>query len=132
LKRDAIPSIFPWVSTSNSNERAKRQVKRNEAKERLDSDSSSESSSDNMPLSLPFDDDNVGNEIIYTAEPCEDVEMKECKVNVLSLASLRLACRLTLSFELEVLTQGKILGITSLFNLLTSATVPVKAKNCNF
>jgi hypothetical protein len=28
-----------------------------------------------MPLSLPFDDDNVGNEIIYTAEPCEDVEM---------------------------------------------------------
>jgi len=82
LKRDAIPSIFPWVSTSNSNERAKRQAKRNEAKERLDSDSSSESSSDNMPLSLPFDDDNVGNEIIYTAEPCEDVEMNECKVNV--------------------------------------------------
>jgi hypothetical protein len=35
-----------------------------------------------MPLSLPFDDDNVGNEIIYTAEPCEDVEMNECKVNV--------------------------------------------------
>lgn len=82
MKRDAIPSIFPWVSTSNSNERAKRQAKRNEAKERLDSDSSSESSSDNMPLSLPFDDDNVGNEIIYTAEPCEDVEMNECKVNV--------------------------------------------------
>jgi hypothetical protein len=94
-----------------------------------------------MPLSLPFDDDNVGNEIIYTAEPCEDVEMNECKVNVnvsllsesnLSLASLRLACRLALSFELEVLTQGNILGIASLFNLLTSATEPVKAKNCNF
>lgn len=82
MKRDAIPSIFPWFSTSNANERAKRQAKRNETKERLDSDSSSESSSDNMPLSLPFDDDNVGNEIIYTAEPCEDVEMNECKVNV--------------------------------------------------
>jgi hypothetical protein len=50
----------------------------------------------------------------------------------LSLASLRLTCRLALSFELEVLTQGKILGIASLFNLLTSATVPVKAKNFNF
>lgn len=81
MKRDAIPSVFPWVSTSNSNERAKRQAKRNEAKESLDSDSSSESS-DNVSLSLPFDDDNVGNEIIYTAEPCEDVEMSECNVNV--------------------------------------------------
>jgi hypothetical protein len=94
LKRDAIPSIFPWVSTSNSNERAKRQVKRNEAKERLDSDSSSESSSDNMPLSLPFDDDNVGNEIIYTAEPCEDVEMNECKVNV-NVSSVDSTCTQT-------------------------------------
>lgn len=82
MKRDAIPSIFPWDSTSNSNERAKRQAKRNEAKESLDSDSSSESSGDNVPLSLPFDDDNVGNEIIYTAEPCEDVEMSECNVHV--------------------------------------------------
>jgi hypothetical protein len=94
LKRDAIPSIFPWVSTSNSNERAKRQAKRNEAKERLDSDSSSESSSDNMPLSLPFDDDNVGNEIIYTAEPCEDVEMNECKVNV-NVSSVDSTCTQT-------------------------------------
>ena len=91
---DAIPSIFPWVSTSNSNERAKRQAKRNEAKERLDSDSSSESSSDNMPLSLPFDDDNVGNEIIYTAEPCEDVEMNECKVNV-NVSSVDSTCTQT-------------------------------------
>ena len=94
MKRDAIPSIFPWVSTSNSNERAKRQAKRNEAKERLDSDSSSESSSDNMPLSLPFDDDNVGNEIIYTAEPCEDVEMNECKVNV-NVSSVDSTCTQT-------------------------------------
>jgi hypothetical protein len=94
LKRDAIPSIFPWVSTSNSNERAKRQAKRNEAKQRLDSDSSSESSSDNMPLSLPFDDDNVGNEIIYTAEPCEDVEMNECKVNV-NVSSVDSTCTQT-------------------------------------
>ena len=94
LKRDAIPSIFPWVCTSNSNERAKRQAKRNEAKERLDSDSSSESSSDNMPLSLPFDDDNVGNEIIYTAEPCEDVEMNECKVNV-NVSSVDSTCTQT-------------------------------------
>ena len=94
MKRDAIPSIFPWVSTSNSNERAKRQVKRNEAKERLDSDSSSESSSDNMSLSLPFDDDNVGNEIIYTAEPCEDVEMNECKVNV-NVSSVDSTCTQT-------------------------------------
>jgi hypothetical protein len=94
LKRDAIPSIFPWVNTSNSNERAKRQAKRNEAKERLDSDSSSESSSDNMPLSLPFDDDNVGNEIIYTAEPCEDVEMNECKVNV-NVSSVDSTCTQT-------------------------------------
>jgi hypothetical protein len=94
LKRDAIPSIFPWVSTSNSNERAKRQVKRNEAKERLDSDSSSESSSDNMPLSLPFDDDNVGNDIIYTAEPCEGVEMNECKVNV-NVSSVDSTCTQT-------------------------------------
>ena len=37
--------------------------------------------SDNMS-SLPFDDDNVGKEIIYTAEPCEDVEMSECNANV--------------------------------------------------
>ena len=94
MKRDAIPSIFPWVNTSNSNERAKRQAKRNEAKERLDSDSSSESSSDNMPLSLPFDDDNVGNEIIYTAEPCEDVEMNECKVNV-NVSSVDSTCTQT-------------------------------------
>ena len=86
--------MFPWVSTSNSNERAKRQAKRNEAKERLDSDSSSESSSDNMPLSLPFDDDNVGNEIIYTAEPCEDVEMNECKVNV-NVSSVDSTCTQT-------------------------------------
>jgi hypothetical protein len=50
----------------------------------------------------------------------------------LSLPSFRLACRLSLSFELEVLTQGKTLEIASLFNLLTSATVPVKEKNCNF
>ena len=35
----------------------------------------------NMP-SLPFDDDNVGKEIIYTAEPYEDVEMSECNGNV--------------------------------------------------
>ena len=94
MKRDAIPSIFPWVSTSNSNERAKRQAKCNEAKERLDSDSSSESSSDNMPLSLPFDDDNVGNEIIYTAEPCEDMEMNECKVNV-NVSSVDSTCTQT-------------------------------------
>jgi hypothetical protein len=94
LKRDAIPSIFPWVSTSNSNERAKRQAKRNEAKEWLDSDSSSESSSGNMPLSLPFDDDNVGNEIIYTAEPCENVEMNECKVNV-NVSSVDSTCTQT-------------------------------------
>jgi hypothetical protein len=66
LKMDAIPSVFPWISTSNSKERGKRQAKRNEAKESLDSDSSSESS-DNMSSSLPFDDDNVDNEIIYTA-----------------------------------------------------------------
>lgn len=94
MKRDAIPSIFPWVRTSNSNERAERQAKRNEAKERLDSDSSSESSSDNMPLSLPFDDDNVGNEIIYTAEPCEDVEMNECKANV-NVSSVDSTCTQT-------------------------------------
>jgi len=70
LKRDAIPSVFPWVSTSNSNERGKRQAKWNEAKESLDSDSSSESSDNTffcMSSSLPFDDDNVGNEIINTA-----------------------------------------------------------------
>ena len=91
---DAIPSIFPWVSTSNSNEKAKRQAKRNEAKEWLDSDSSSESSSGNMPLSLPFDDDNVGNEIIYTAEPCENVEMNECKVNV-NVSSVDSTCTQT-------------------------------------
>jgi hypothetical protein len=63
---NAIPSVFPWISTSNSKERGKRQAKRNEAKESLDSDSSSESS-DNMSSNLPFDDDNVDNEIIYTA-----------------------------------------------------------------
>ena len=28
------------------------------------------------------DPDNVGNEIIYTAEPYEDVEMSECNANV--------------------------------------------------
>jgi hypothetical protein len=38
----------------------------------------------------------------------------------------------TLTVVLKAVTQGKILGIASLFNLLTSATVPVKAKNCNF
>ena len=81
MKRDAISSVFPWVRTSNSNERDKRQAKRNEGKERLNSDNSSDSS-DNMSSSLSFDDDNVGNEIIYTAEPCEDVEMSECNVNV--------------------------------------------------
>ena len=55
-----------------------------------------------------------------------------CQESKLSLASFRLAGRLSLSFELEVLTQGKTLGIAPLFNLLTSATVPVKEKNCNF
>jgi hypothetical protein len=47
-----------------------------------------------MPLSLPFDDDNVGNEIIYTAEPCEDVEMNECKVNV-NVSSVDSTCTQT-------------------------------------
>ena len=47
-----------------------------------------------MPLNLPFDDDNVGNEIIYTAEPCEDVEMNECKVNV-NVSSVDSTCTQT-------------------------------------
>jgi hypothetical protein len=47
-----------------------------------------------MLLSLPFDDDNVGNEIIYTAEPCEDVEMNECKVNV-NVSSVDSTCTQT-------------------------------------
>ncbi|CAC5390070.1 unnamed protein product [Mytilus coruscus] len=46
LKSDAFPSVFPWISTSTSNDRTVRQAKRNEAKDIIDSDSCSESSED--------------------------------------------------------------------------------------
>ncbi|CAC5390588.1 unnamed protein product [Mytilus coruscus] len=73
LKSDAFPSVFPWISTSTSNDRSVRQAKRSEAKGIVDSDSSE--SSEDMQANFPCDDDNVGNEIYYTAEPCVDVEM---------------------------------------------------------
>ncbi|CAC5357652.1 unnamed protein product [Mytilus coruscus] len=73
LKSDAFPSVFPWISTSTSNDRSVRQAKRSEAKGIVDSDSSE--SCEDMQANFPCDDDNVGNEIYYTAEPCVDVEM---------------------------------------------------------
>ena len=73
MKSDAVPSIFPWKSSSSSNQRAKRQAKRNEAKVNLELEENSDSS-DDMSTGLPSEDCNVGNEI-YIAEPCEDVEM---------------------------------------------------------
>ncbi|CAC5377339.1 unnamed protein product [Mytilus coruscus] len=73
LKSDAFPSVFPWISTSTSNNRSVRQAKRSEAKGIVDSDSSE--SSEDMQANFPCDDANVGNEIYYTAEPCVDVEM---------------------------------------------------------
>ncbi|CAC5417615.1 unnamed protein product [Mytilus coruscus] len=73
LKSDAFPSVFPWISTSTSNDRSVRQAKRSEAKVNVDSDSSE--SSEDMQANFPCDDANVGNEIYYTAEPCVDAEM---------------------------------------------------------